>query len=104
MRTAAITLCMALAVTTVAFGQPPIPQPRNQGRVKIWTGTGLLVAGLFAVPVTSGRPKGYGPPVASFTLVAGGGALIWWGVRDRRKTTQPSTTFGFELGRSRAFH
>jgi hypothetical protein len=101
MRTATVTLCVAVLVTTIASGQTVTPQAASNGRVKIWTGASLVVAGLAVLPDSRAR-RGYDPSTMSVGLVAAGGALIGWGMSDRRKARQPNTTFGITFGRTRA--
>jgi hypothetical protein len=104
MKTAVAIVWLVLFATTAAFGQAT-NQQAHKGRVKIWTGVGLLAAGLFVVPVTAaGHTSSYDPPVVGAALVAAGGSLIWWGVRDQRKAARPSTTFGVMLGRNSGIH
>jgi hypothetical protein len=101
-RTAAVALCFALLVTTIASGQTVTPQVSNKGALKIWTGASLLVAGLIAVPITIVPNDRYDPPAWSVGVMSAGGALIWWGVNDRRKATRPNTTLGVTIGHKRA--
>ena len=105
MKTAIATSCLVLFATTMAFGQQPNRQAPNTGGTKVWTGVCLVAAGLLVVPVTAvGHVNGYDPPVVGAGLVAAGGSLIWWGMRDRRKATQPNTTVGVMIGRKSEIH
>ena len=104
MKSAFVSLCFVLSTTTIALGQQA-NQPHRKAGVEIWVGVGLIAAGLLVVPVTVvSNHNGYDPPVAGAVLVAGGGTLIWMGLRDQRKATQPNTTFGVMFGRKSEIH
>ena len=100
-----VALCCVLFASQ-AFGQQA-PQT-NKGRSKaIWTGTGLLAVGLIVMPMKdspiSASPDGTRVgrlPVIGLGLAATGGALIYWGVRDRQKRAHPNTTIGMMLRRT----
>jgi hypothetical protein len=98
MRITVLALCCVLFATH-AFGQQA-PRP-HKGRSKaIWTGTGLLAAGLIVMPVTGvGNPE-QRAPLLGLGLAAAGGSLIYWGVRDKQKARQPNTTVGVTFRRS----
>jgi hypothetical protein len=105
MKTVVLGLCCVLFATQ-AFGQQA-PQTR-QGRSKaIWTGAGLLAAGLIVMPMKdspiSASPDGSRVgrlPMIGLGLAATGGALIYWGVRDQQKRAHPNTTIGVTLRRT----
>ena len=106
MKTVILALCYVLFATQ-AFGQQA-PQP-HKGRSKaIWTGAGLLVAGLIVMPMKhspiSSSPDGgsgrYNAPMIGLGLAATGGALIYWGVRDQRKRAHPNITIGVMFRRT----
>jgi hypothetical protein len=99
MKTMVGALCFVLFASQ-AFGQQATKT--HDGKIKIWTGAGLLASGLFMIPV---RPAvntdgPYGVPLLGFGLAAAGGSLIYWGVRDRQKARQPNTTIGVMLRRT----
>jgi hypothetical protein len=103
MKTPVLVLCCVLFATH-AFGQQAL-QP-HKGRSKaIWTGTGLLAAGLIVMPIRD-SPISASPdrswdgrlPVIGLGLAATGGALIYWGVHQKR--AHPSTTIGVTFRRS----
>jgi len=99
MKITAVALCCVLFASQ-AFGQQA-PQP-HKGRSKaIWTGTGLLAAGLIVMPMRDGSRDGrYNVPMIGLGLAATGGALIYWGVRDQQKRAHPNTTIGVMLRRT----
>lgn len=79
----------------MAFGQQTAQQsPKtHKGRAKIWTGIGLVAAGVAVLPITAFGNAHAGldsPRTAGIALTFAGGSLIWWGARDLRKMA-PST-------------
>jgi hypothetical protein len=91
MKTLIATLSLVLFVTTLAFGQQTTgPSPKtHKGRTKIWTGIGLVAAGVAVLPITAFGNSHAGmdtPRGAGIALMFAGGSLIWWGARDQRKT------------------
>ncbi len=98
MKTMVGALCFVFFASQ-AFGQQAAKT--HDGKIKIWTGSGLLASGLVMIPV---RPAAntdgpYGVPLLGFGLAAAGGSLIYWGVRDQQKARQPNTTIGVTLRR-----
>jgi hypothetical protein len=79
-----------------AFGQQATQT--HQGRSKaIWTGAGLLAAGLIVMPMKDGSRDGrYNVPMIGLGLAATGGVLIYWAARDQQKR-HPNTTIGVTL-------
>ena len=106
MRITVVALCCVLFASQ-AFGQQATQT--RQGRSKtIWTGAGLLAAGLIVMPMKGSpisassdgsRDGPYNLPMIGFGLAATGGALIYWGVH-QQKRTHPSTTIGVALRRT----
>jgi hypothetical protein len=101
MKTVFVVLCCVLCASQ-AFGQQA-PQP-HKGRSKaIWTGAGLIAAGLIVMPMKdspiSASPDGSRVgrlPVIGLGLAATGGALIYWGMH-HQKRAHPNTTIGVTL-------
>jgi hypothetical protein len=104
MKKTAMAMLALMLYTTAASGQTTAPphSASPPGRLKIWAGAGLLASGLFVMPVTAvGNDHGrYSVPLLSVGLVAAGGSLIYWGVRDKQKARQPNTTIGVTFRRS----
>jgi hypothetical protein len=98
MKTVVLALCCVLFATQ-AFGQQA-PQPPKGRSKAIWTGTGLLAAGLIVMPVTGVGNADRRAPLLGLGLATAGGSLIYWGVRDKQKARQPNTTIGVTLRRS----
>jgi hypothetical protein len=104
MKIKVLALCCVLFASQ-AFGQQA---PQTQGRSKaIWTGAGLLAAGLIVMPMRhspiSASPDGSSDgrlPVIGLGLAATGGALIYWGIREQQKRAHPNTTIGVTFRRS----
>jgi hypothetical protein len=69
------------------------------GRGKIVSGSLLVLAGVFVMPLTSlgdtriGSRSTLGPGVG-ITLIGGGTGLVLWGMRDRYKASHPSIAVG----------
>ena len=99
MKITVVALCCVLFASQ-AFGQQAAQT--HPGKIKIWTGAGLLAGGLFTMPLTGigHTDGGYSIPLASVGLAAAGGSLIYWGVRDQRKRSHPNTTIGVTLRRA----
>jgi hypothetical protein len=98
MKTVVVVLCCVLFASQ-AFGQQPIQ--RHPGRGKIRTGAALVTAGLIVMPLRVGNGDGrYNVPLIGLGIAAAGGALIYWGVGDRRKAARPNTTIGVMLRRT----
>jgi hypothetical protein len=105
MKTTVLRVCCVLFASQ-AFGQQATQT--HQGRSKaIWTGAGLLAAGLIVMPMRhspiSASPDASSDgrlPVIGLGLAATGGALIYWGVRDQQKRAHPNTTIGVTFRRS----
>jgi hypothetical protein len=98
MKITVLALCCVLFASQ-AFGQQA-PQPHKRRSKAIWTGTGLLAAGLIVMPVTGVGNPDRQAPLLGLGLAAAGGSLIYWGVRNQRKPPQPNTTIGVMLQRS----
>ena len=100
-----VLLVLASATATTAQERPVDDAARqtHKGSVKIWVGSALVVAGAIAVPVTathaSQQPSDFAV-VAGVGLLGAGGALIWSGVQDQRRASQPQTTVRFAFGRA----
>jgi hypothetical protein len=103
MKVTVLAVCCVLFASQ-AFGQQA---PQTQGRSKaIWTGAGLLAAGLIVMPMRhspiSASPDGSTDghlPVIGLGLAATGGALIYWGVH-QQKRAHPNTTIGVTFRRT----
>ena|SRR6266536_3619955 len=106
MKTAVATLCLVLFTATVAFGQTPDQRAAqmHRGRIKIWTGTGLVAAGLLVFPVTAvgHTTSAFDPSLAGVGLIAAGVPLIFWGVMDQQRARRPTLTFGVTIGQKSA--
>ena len=104
MKKTAMAMLALTLYATAAFGQTIAPpnSTSHPGRLKIWTGAGLLASGLFVMPITNtGNMDGrYEVPLIGVGLAAAGGSMIYCGVRDKRKARQPNTTIAVTLRRS----
>jgi hypothetical protein len=97
MKTVVVALCCVFFASQ-AFGQQA-PQP-HKGRSKaVWTGAGLLAAGLIVMPMrhspisaSPGGSKDGRLPMIGLGLAATGGAFVYWGVRNQQKRAHPNTT------------
>lgn len=99
MKTLFTSLSLVLFVTTMAFGQQPAQHSSqaHKGRIKIWTGIGLLAAGAAVMPITAfGNTHADRdiPRRSGIALTCAGGSMIWWGMRNQRKTTAPTIRRG----------
>jgi hypothetical protein len=104
MKKTAMAMLALMLYATAASGQTIAP-PRSAshpGRLKIWTGAGLLASGLFVMPVTGfgNTDGGFDIPLIGVGLAAAGGSLIYWGAHDQRKALHPNTTIGVMLRRT----
>jgi len=104
MKKTAMAILALTLYATAASGQTIAPPHfmSHLGRLKIWTGAGLLASRLFVMPVTGfGNTDGrYQVPMLGVGLAAAGGSLIWWGVRDQQQARQPTTTIGVMVRRT----
>lgn len=105
MRPPLIALVLALFISTDAFAQTADKKAalEHSGRVKIWLGAGLAVAGVFVAPLT-GAADSRGPiqenaRAVGVGLMAAGGTLIYLGALDRRNANSPSSTIGIAVGK-----
>ena len=98
MKSVVLAVCCVLFATQ-AFGQQPSQPPKGRSKA-IWTGAGLLAAGLIVTPVTGVGNPDRRAPLLGLGLATAGGSLIYWGVRDKQKARQPNTAIGVTLRRS----
>jgi hypothetical protein len=91
--TAVLALTLYSTATSGQTNGPP-PSAVASRTIKIWTGVGLIAAGMVVMPVTGvGHTNGrYEVPLVSIGLVTGGGTLVWWGMRARQRPRSPNTT------------
>jgi len=96
---------LALFATTAAAHQNPLDQGAQfrKGTRNMWIGVALVGVGLIVAPVTAVNPHDTTHSAAVATgvgLVAAGSVMVWVGAGERRKASQPETTFGVFLGKN----
>jgi hypothetical protein len=99
------TLLLALMAPQPAKAQSTNPKATQaatlrKARLKVWTGITLVAAGAALLPITDVRRRASSENVAmsSMALIGGGTGLLYWGFKQKRQATQPSTAFGVTLG------
>jgi hypothetical protein len=98
---AALVMCVTSASVRADDTRGPEEQARRATR-KIWLGAGLMAVGAVITPITGERGRRTDREVIVTTGVgtmAVGSVMLWLGVRDRRKTLQPSTRLQLQVGR-----
>jgi hypothetical protein len=99
-----LAVVLALSLSADAFAQASAAPANTQaGRTKMLWGAGLILGGLFVMPVTSfgGSRGGDDNAAVGMTMIGGGTALIVWGMRDRYKAANPQLTFGVAAHRTK---
>jgi len=105
MRKLFLSLLMVSLTTAPALAQNSgAGTATRPGRTKIWIGSSLVAAGALLIPLTAVDGSTSNTKTeAGLVLMSAGGAVLLWGLYDRRQLTRPATSVGVGLGRRMSF-